>query len=213
MKVVVYLSNMPLGLIHASAFAVEWLSYVIAVTACSLDDDVEEAVPVRRLEPAKLHRQALNVLDHTLLDVARFLEGLLRFGQRHLEDTLLNQIIVIEVVPHARASSLVALAQVLELRALRRRLVEHVRVEERTYVLVVAFQTLEDQQRRYDEEDLRLAHLQLLREGLVLLPRGLNHRGEVNELVALLVVHEVSQALSPGVFKLDQNVDELRVIL
>ena len=86
---------MPLGLIYASASLVEWLSYMFA---CSLDDDVEEAVPVGRLEPAKLHRQALDVLDHTLLDVALFLEGLLRLGERHLKDTLLNEIIVVEVV-------------------------------------------------------------------------------------------------------------------
>ena len=53
---------------------------------CSLDDDVEELIPVGRLEATQAHGEALDLLDDLILhiDVLRLL--FLVLAERHLKD-------------------------------------------------------------------------------------------------------------------------------
>lgn len=47
----------------------------------------------------------------------------------------------------------------------------------------------------------------------MLLTRRFDHRGEMNELMALLAIHEIGKALGPGVFKFNQDLNEFNVVL
>lgn len=80
----------------------------------------------------------------------------LGWGQFGLQENLLDQVVVLEGGAHLDAALLVVLLEILELLPLRRTLVKHIWVEEGTDVLVIALQGFQNQQRRYDEEDLCL---------------------------------------------------------
>lgn len=54
----------------------------------SLDDDVEELVPVGRLEATQAHSEALDLLDDLVLHVNIRLQLLLVFAEWHLKDAL-----------------------------------------------------------------------------------------------------------------------------
>lgn len=57
-------------------------------TVSSLNDDVEELVPVRRLEATQAHCEALDLLDDLVLHVDVSLQFLLVLAERHLKDAL-----------------------------------------------------------------------------------------------------------------------------
>ena len=95
---------------------------------------------------------------------------------------------------------------------LRRRII-HVRVKEATNLLVVILQAFQNQQLRYNEEDLRVSLLQLLRKLPVFLPRRLDHLTEVQQLIECFAVQEVCQTLTPAVLKFNQNFHQLHVVL
>ncbi len=167
----------------------------------SLYHHVKELVPVGRLESAQAHAQPLQVFNYIMLDrVVRFLL-LLLVRQLHLQQALLNQVVVIERAAHLNSALLVPLLELHQLLALVGRFIEHIWVEEATNVLVVSFQTLQDQQRRNNHKYFGFTVIKLFCECFVLLSCGLDHAGEVNQLVALLVVHEVGQPLGPGILK------------
>lgn len=124
-----------------SAIHVHLLSLVNLIyrQVSSLDDDVEELVPVSRLEATQAHSEALDLLDDLVLHVDISLQFLLVLAERHLKDAFFYQIIVVEGAVHLLATFLVVLTQRHKLLALGRLLVEHVWIEERTYVFIVAF--------------------------------------------------------------------------
>jgi len=95
---------------------------------------------------------------------------------------------------------------------LRRRII-HVWVKEATNLLVVILQAFQNQQLRYNEEDLRVSLLQLLRKLPVFLPRCLDHLTEVQQLIECFTVQEVGQPLTPAVLKFNQNFHQLHVVL
>ena len=70
------------------------------------------------------------------------------------------------------APCFIVLFQVLELLSLQRFLIEHVRVEERADILIVALKTFQDEEGRNDKENLGLPALELFREFLMLFARG-----------------------------------------
>ena len=80
----------------------------------------------------------------------------LGWGQFGFQENLLDQVVVLEGRAHLDAALLVVLLEVLQLLPLRRTLVKHIWVEEGTDVLVVSLKGFQNQQRRNDEEDLRL---------------------------------------------------------
>lgn len=110
----------------------------------SLNDHVQELVPVSGLESADLHGEDLNVFHKCLLYVKFSHYLLLLVGNFHFDEQLLHQII--EIV-HAvlLAAYLVHRPQVDHALARVSRVVAHVRVEEGADVLVVILQTLQDQ--------------------------------------------------------------------
>jgi len=177
----------------------------------SLNDHVKELVPVSGLESADLHGEDLNVFHKCLLYVKFSHDLLLLFGDLHFDEQLLHQII--EVV-HAvlLAANLVDLPQVSHALARVSCAVAHVRVKEGADVLVVILKTLQDQQTGNNDEYLGVALLQLFREGLVLLRSGFNHLTEVQKLVHLLGVKEVSEALTPGVLEFNQDLNQFIVV-
>lgn len=97
--------------------------------------------------------------------------------------------------------------------ALLRLCVEHVWVEEAADLLVVVFQTLQDQQRRDVYEDFRVALFELLSKRRVFFSRRLDDLRKVKQLGAFPAVQEVGESLAPRVFELYQHLHELRVVL
>ena len=97
--------------------------------------------------------------------------------------------------------------------SLARVLVEHVRIEERAYVLVISFEAFQNQKRWDDEEDLCLSVFQLLGKRFMFLSGGFDHRTEVDQLMAFLMVHEVGETLRPGVLEFYEDFYELDVVL
>jgi len=103
---------------------------------CSLDDYIEELVPVCRLVPAQLHRKSLNLfyqqpLDLHLLRCLRFC-----YRQRYLNQALLHQIIQL-VTPVLTAQALVYAFQFKYLPALFSLLLVHLWVEEAADLSVI----------------------------------------------------------------------------
>ena len=138
--------------------------------------------------------------------------GLVLGVELDLDEALLEEII--EFV--AAVLLLPLLVYFLELDhhlALLRRRIIHVWVEEATNLLVVILQALQNQQLRYNEEDLRVSLLQLLRKLPVLLARRLDHLAEVQQLIECFTVQEVGQPLTPAVLEFNQNFNQLHVVL
>lgn len=78
--------------------------------------------------------------------------------------------------------------------------------------LVVLLNALKDQQCWNYHEDFGVSLLQLLLKLGVFVGCRLNHLREVQQLRQLLVVHEVGEALAPGVLELAQTVHEFQII-
>lgn len=122
------------------------MSYANNTIRVSLDDDVEELVPIGWFEAREAHGESLDLLDDTSLDVEGLAPALVRVGrQLDLQQALLNQVVEIVVVSHLRAPTLVLPLQGLQLLALLRHRIEHVRVEEMANLFVVVLKALEDQ--------------------------------------------------------------------
>ena len=139
---------------------------------------------------------------------------LLFFGvwQLDFKQTFFDQIIVIKGVTHFGTSLFVVLTELDKLLSLWSLLVKHIWIEERAYIFIISFQTLQDQERRNDEEDLCFPVLKLFSKGFVLLSGSFYHWGEMDQLVALLMVHEIGQALCPRILKFEKNIDKLYVV-
>jgi hypothetical protein len=69
--------------------------------------------------------------------------------------------------------------------------VEHIWIEEGTDVFIITLERLENEERWDYEEDLSLPVLELFRECFVLFTRCFDHRAEMDQLVALFMVHEI----------------------
>ena len=79
--------------------------------------------------------------------------------------------------------------------------------------LVIVLKAFQDEQLRYNEEDLGVALLELLRELPVFLACRLNHLAEVQQLIECFAVQEVGQALAPTVLELNQDLHQFDVVL
>ena len=96
---------------------------------------------------------------------------------------------------------------------LLRRSIIHVRVKEATNLLVIVLKAFQDEQLRYNEEDLGVSLLELLRELPVFLTGRLDHLAEVQQLIECFTVQEIGQALTPAVLELDQDLHQFDVVL
>ena len=103
----------------------------------SLDNDIEELVPISRLEPTQTHTESFNFFNYLVLHIVFCLLLLLFLIQRYLQQTLLDQIIIVKGAAHLDAACLVVLLESNQLLTLSSRFVKHVRIEERTNVFVV----------------------------------------------------------------------------
>ena len=159
---------------------------------CSLNDDVEELVPVGRLEPGEHHGETLNLLDDATLDVECLSPALVWiWDQVYLQEALLHQIVEIVVIAELLAAELVLLLQALKLLARLRNRVKHVRVEEVANLFVIVLQGLEDQQGRYYEEDLGVSLLEELSKLFMFLRSSLDYLRKVQKLVTFLRIQEI----------------------
>lgn len=80
----------------------------------SLDDDVEELVPVSWLEPGEHHCETLNLLDDAPLDVECLSPPFVWiWHQVYLQKALLHQIVEIIIIAKLLAAEFVLLLQAL----------------------------------------------------------------------------------------------------
>lgn len=77
---------------------------------CSFNDDVEEFIPVGRLEPREHHGESLNLFYYATLYVKRLTPTLVVVShQLYLQEALLHQIIEVVIVAKFSSAELVFL--------------------------------------------------------------------------------------------------------
>lgn len=167
---------------HAGELSLIYLNVrqllLTAAYTSSLDNNIEELIPIGGLEAAQLHGQALDFSDHLDLQVQVFVQLLVGRSERHFDDALLEQ--VVELITAVLAAQVrVQSPQFNHLFALISFSVVHVWVKYTADLLVVVLQRLENQQRGDVKEDLGVPLLELLRELLMLLACSLDHLREV----------------------------------
>ena len=110
---------------------------------CSLDDYIEELVPISRLVPAQLHCKSLNLFNQQSFDLNLLCCLCFCHCQRHLNQALLHQIIQL-VAAVLSAQSLVDQFQFLYLPALVSVYLIHLWVKETADLPVVVLQRLQN---------------------------------------------------------------------
>lgn len=136
------------------------MSYANNTIRVSLDDNIEELVPVGWFEARETHGESLDLLDDASFDIEGLAPPFVGVScQLDLKQALLDQVVEIVVVSHLRAPALVLPLQGLQLLALLSYRVEHVRVEEMANLFVVVLETLEDEQGGDYEEDFGVSLL------------------------------------------------------